>query len=484
MSAALFSTDAERQVLGACLVEGDNGLTLTRCQNARLSPSSFYQQSHGEIYKSLLAMHRRGVELSLLTLAEELRSAGLLDAIGGYTELLSITSGVPTTTNAGYFIDKVRELDRRRQIKQAAAQLLERATNEGEPLDDALADFRRESDAQSAGAASAEMPIDTLLTFDTKTDPDSLLGFRYLGRTGGLVIVAPSGVGKSVLSVGLAWCAALGRHWFGVKVVRPLSVLYVQAEDDIGDVAEAMQGFVRSHALKENDIELLKANLRVVRWNDAAGDKFLARLQAEYVRWPYDLVIINPFFSFYGGDVSSQAEMSAFLRNGLNPVLNAIRAACVIIHHTNKPIADTKKPGGEKTLNEDSYAGSGSAELTNWARAYITLQNVKPAGPEVYKMTFAKRGKRAGLKDEEGKSLTSVFIEYAKDCLCWLPSSYEPEKGAGGKFKTTFNLERARAIYNPTKTWAVNSLAIAEDQRMSTRAIYYHKNEIETGGAG
>ena len=476
----LFSLDAERQVLGACLVEGDNGLTLARCQTARISASSFYQNSHAELFITLTRMNQRGIELSLQTLAEELSAAKILDAVGGLAELIEITKGVPTTANAGYFIERVRDLERRRKIISATAKLKERAQNEGEPLADALVDFQRESEAQAMGETSAEMTLSDLMKFDTKADADSLLGFRYLGRTGGLVIVAPSGIGKSVLSVGLACSAALGRHWFGVRVVRPLSVLYIQAEDDTGDVAEAVQGFVGTHRLKPSEVEQLTANLRIVRWNDAAGERFLARLQAEYSRWPYDLVIINPLFSFCGCDVSKQADMSAFLRNGLNPILNVTKAACVIVHHTNKPLADPRAAGVEKTELESSYIGSGSAELTNWARAYITLQNVQAAGRGVFKMVFAKRGTRAGIKDESGKTVTSILIEHAKDCLCWVPSGWQPQQGSGGKFEAKFNLERARKLYDPSKTWAHNSLTIAEAFEMTTRAVSNHRQALET----
>jgi hypothetical protein len=326
--------------------------------------------------------------------------------------------------------------------------------------------------------AAAEMTLDALLSFDAKNDPDCLLGFRYLGRSGGLVIVAPSGVGKSVLSFDLAACAALGRPFFSVKILFPLRVLYVQAEDDLGDVAEAVQGFVKTHRLGEKELAQLKTRLRIVRWNDAAGGKFLARLEAEFAVWPFDFVIINPLFSFCGCAVSEQEPMSAFLRNGLNPILNKTRAACVIVHHTNKPLADPKNKG-ERSNNDLSYSGSGSAELTNWARAYITLQNVKAAGDGVYKMGFTKRGTRAGILDGNGRPSTSVLIEHAKDGLCWLPSDWKQEARSDGKFKTKFDLARASAVYDPKLSWPDNKRRIAGDLDMSERVIHAYRNQLE-----
>jgi RecA-family ATPase len=66
----------------------------------------------------------------------------------------------------------------------------------------------------------------------------TLLGQRYLCRRGGMFIVAPSGLGKSTLSIQLAvlWCCGLIA--FGIKPRKALRILIVQSEDDEGDCTE------------------------------------------------------------------------------------------------------------------------------------------------------------------------------------------------------------------------------------------------------
>ena len=321
------------------------------------------------------------------------------------------------------------------------------------------------------------MPWDRLLSFDAKADTDCLMGKRFLCRTAGCVIVAPSGVGKSVLALQFGACAALGQPLFGLQIHSPLRVLYVQAEDDLGDVAEAAQGFVAGYGATKEQVALLKERLRIVRWNDVTGGTFLARLNREHTARPFDLVIINPLFSFAGCNVSEQKELSPFLRNGLNPILNATRAAAVIVHHTNKPPAEEKKGGDFE--DELRYLGSGSAELTNWARCYITLKPVRPAGDRVYKMTFAKRGNRAGIVDDNGQPTTKVFVEHSPRGLCWVPSNYRPDQDAGGKFKTKFDLAKAQTAYDPDRTWKENERQIAEALGMSTRAVRDYRQALE-----
>jgi hypothetical protein len=352
-----------------------------------------------------------------------------------------------------------------------------------QPTPDEIAAFRASDELSSEPGnkvedlTAFELPWDKLLAFDPKADPDCLMGKRFLCRTAGCVIVAPSGVGKSVLSLQLGACAALGQPFFGLQIHLPLRVLYVQAEDDLGDVAEAAQGFVAGYRASKAQIALLKERLRIVRWNDVTGGTFLARLHREHADHPFDLVIINPLFSFAGCNVSEQRELSPFLRNGLNPILNATRAAAVIVHHTNKPPKEEKK--GEILDEELRYLGSGSAELTNWARCYVTLEPVRSAGNKTYKMVFAKRGHRAGIVDDNGRPTTKVFIEHSPRGLCWVPSDYQPDQDAGGKFKAKFDLAKAQTVYNPDRPWKENERQIAEALGMSTRAVRGYRQALE-----
>ena len=328
-----------------------------------------------------------------------------------------------------------------------------------------------------ADSAGHEMKWDDLLAFDPKADPDCLMGNRYLGRTSGLVLVGPSGIGKSVAALQLGACATLGKPFLGLVMRYRLRVLYVQAEDDLGDVAEAVQGFVKGYTLTPDELAELKTSLRILRWNDCAGVKFLTRLRAELAKWPCDLVIVNPLFSFCGCPVSDQAEMSAFLRNGLNPILNEAKAACVVIHHTNKPNADPNEAPSDASEIQ-SYVGSGSAELTNWARAYVTLQTLKASGGKIYKMIFAKRGKRAGLVDNEGKPTTHVLVEHSSHGLCWLPSDWTQAKDTAGKFAPKFDLDKARVMYDPAKDWPENERAIATAQGVSRKTVQRARQTI------
>ena len=476
------SAEAEEYLLSCCLLDG--GETVACCLESRLVPAAFYLPANQVVFEKLAELYQKGQPVGIETLIEELRTSHQLEAVGGVPYLMQVSARIPTTARAVYFIDKVRALHGQRHLINLADDLKERAfAFNGDGA--ALGVFRSEFAAQVTGQTADlngvhDMKWDALLAFDAKNDPDCLMGKRFLCRTASCVIVAPSGVGKSVLALQLGACAALGRPFFGLQIHAPLRVLYIQAEDDLGDVGEAVQGFVGGYAVTPEQLAALKERLRIVRWNDAAGERFLMRLRSEHAKRPFDLVIVNPLFSFAGCNVSEQKELSPFLRNGFNPILNETRAAAVVVHHTNKPPADGK---GLADIEEElRYLGSGSAELTNWARCYVTLKGVRSAGDKVFKMQFVKRGHRAGVVDDAGEPTTKVFIEHSPHGLCWLPSDYRPDQDGSGKFKPKFDLAHARTVYDPALSWPDNERAIADAQTMTPRAVRGHRHELEAVG--
>ena len=84
---------------------------VSRCLEARIRPESFYLAAHGIIFERLLDLYNRQKPIEVSVLAEELKTARQLDEIGGYAFLTQVSSRIPTTAQASYFIEKVRELN-------------------------------------------------------------------------------------------------------------------------------------------------------------------------------------------------------------------------------------------------------------------------------------------------------------------------------------------------------------------------------------
>lgn len=251
-----------------------------------------------------------------------------------------------------------------------------------------FAEFEKEVNENNV--ALTELSFDELYNTPVDDKSDNLLGDRFLTREGSWLIVAQSGVGKSVLAMQMAILFSLGRDFYGLKPTKPLKIAIIQAENNKLDLVEPLHSICTNLEIDEADKALIKKNLLVYPNSSACGRNFGLLLDKVAKRQRPDIVIIDPLLSYIGGDISKQETCSAFLRNTVHPVLVKYQMGLIIMHHTGKPRKDEEKSG-----NALSYAGTGSSELTNYVRAASTILQNKD-DPNIYDFTYAKRGKRAG----------------------------------------------------------------------------------------
>ena len=269
----------------------------------------------------------------------------------------------------------------------------------GETPEQEYGQNRTEDQSQSADEPSPQFAKGHSIAWYAKhpiNTYNTLLGDRYLCRGGGAFIVAPSGMGKSTLSVQLAvlWCCGLVA--FGIKPSKALRILIVQSEDDEGDVSEQSQMLKHMDltAEQEKNVEL---NSELIRCNDLVSFKFICALRdrlqkAHDDHQPFDLVLINPYGVYLGADVKDTEACTKFLNEWLNPILSEFNVAAILIHHTAK----TNFQNTDKYKVWDwMYHGAGCAGITNWARAILAI---KPETEDmrVYRFIAAKRGQRIG----------------------------------------------------------------------------------------
>lgn len=282
------------------------------------------------------------------------------------------------------------------------------------------------------------LKVSALLEYPVENDPNSVIGQRYLCRGGSVILVGQSGIGKSSLTAQFALSWACGRDVFGIRPVKPLKILVIQAENDDGDLAEMTAGVLAGMGLDafSDEFDDIDRNIVFIRDTVETGFAFTERVRRLVDRHRPDVVFLDPLLSFVGGDISKQEVCSQFLRNWLNPISEQSGCIWFCIHHTGKPPGDGKARASW-TDNDWAYAGMGSSELTNWARAVMVLRDV---GQGHFKLTMAKRGKRAGAVHLDGQPTTSIWLKHADKGICWIqveePEEPEPEpreRRSGGK---------------------------------------------------
>lgn len=128
------SIEAEESLLACCLI--DSGDTLTLARTSGVTAESFYEPAHRTIFDVICAMSLAGKPVDIAVLAEELKTANLLDAVGGLVRVAQITDRQPTTANRSYFLEQVKTLQGLREVIKASTNAIEKAYQfQGAPAD-------------------------------------------------------------------------------------------------------------------------------------------------------------------------------------------------------------------------------------------------------------------------------------------------------------------------------------------------------------
>jgi AAA domain len=280
-----------------------------------------------------------------------------------------------------------------------------------------------------------------LLEFDREDDEASLIGDRWLCKGRQAVLQGPTGVGKSSLELQWAMRLCAGLPFFGIKAAKAMRVLIIQAENDIGDMAEAFQDTLDALSaadLKSHHVDLISENLTIINNDTATGEQFRDFLRRKITQFKPDIVFVDPLLAYVGGDVLKQDVMSRFLRNWINPVLHETGVLLMWIHHISKPSKNAN--GQENSAEQNKYAGLGSSELQNACREVMTLSELSEGK---FCLEFTKRGRRLGLRDGSGNPIRKLNIEHHKDGIVWIKSSGVQ---ATANKKTTNNLEQIERV--------------------------------------
>ena len=139
------SLEAEEYLLSCCFIDGSE--TMARCNEEKLESDSFFAPANRIIFTKLQSLYERNLPLDLAILAEELKADGKLEEIGGYAYLVQVSSKIPTTAQAVYFIERVRNLHLLRRLIHTASGIAQQSfqvtTDVDEFFDKAEADFFR-----------------------------------------------------------------------------------------------------------------------------------------------------------------------------------------------------------------------------------------------------------------------------------------------------------------------------------------------------
>ncbi|MDD2763681.1 MAG: replicative DNA helicase [Opitutaceae bacterium] len=219
------SVEAEEYLLSCCLLDG--GDTIARCLEAKLSPAAFYRPANQVIFEKLCELYQKNPPVAIETLIEELRTTKQLEAVGGVPYLMQVSARIPTTAQAVYFIEKVRELYLLRELIKVTTSTVEQCFNYQGGLEEFIDRveqdvFRVTQDRISDAAQTMKGPtLEAMTVINKLLDKKGELtgvasGFKDLDElTFGfqkqemIVLAARPSMGKTSLALNIAEAAAL-----------------------------------------------------------------------------------------------------------------------------------------------------------------------------------------------------------------------------------------------------------------------------------
>src|SRR4051812_41744786 len=110
------SLEVEASLLGSLLIDGDSFVKISD----QIDAIDFFDQRHRVIFTAMRSLYDKRSQLDILTLSEQLKSAGRLDEIGGASYLTELTNTVPTAAHLEQYAEIVADKAIRRRLITAS----------------------------------------------------------------------------------------------------------------------------------------------------------------------------------------------------------------------------------------------------------------------------------------------------------------------------------------------------------------------------
>ena len=218
--------EAERSVLGAMLLNPDEavpvGIEILGHEPAGL----FYVDAHQHLYAAVLDLFKDRVPVDSVTLMERMNRLGTLDAAGGVSYIAGLTSAVPTSANAKYYADIVKDAATLRHLISTCSRIAAEAYAPQESAADIVQQAHKaitdiggavEKSKVVTVADGLDATVDRVMAlYETRSNGGLLTGYAKLDemlngieRGSVTVLAARTSVGKTALALNLANNVAL-----------------------------------------------------------------------------------------------------------------------------------------------------------------------------------------------------------------------------------------------------------------------------------
>ena len=133
-SAPPQNLDVEASLLGSLLIDSDAFIKI----GDMVSPEDFFDGQHRTIFAAMRSLHDKRSPIDILTLSEQLKSNGQLEAVGGAAYLTELTNFVPTAAHSEHYAQIVADKAIRRRLIGASQDIASIGFDENKSLQELI----------------------------------------------------------------------------------------------------------------------------------------------------------------------------------------------------------------------------------------------------------------------------------------------------------------------------------------------------------
>lgn len=348
--------DAERNILGAILIEQGFPNPAMKTARETLLPDDFFLEQNRRIFRNMLFLDDAQQPIESVSILENLTQNREIEQAGGAEYIASLMDGMPRLTNVAYYVKIVKEKSRLRQIIHHT-QKVQTDAIEGYTSPDDLANQLETFSKQSThtGNPAVVVSFRDLLTMEMPRLEYAIEPLLTVGGTG--EIWAWRGLGKTFITTEIAMQLALGCPFLfgGVNgtggnwpISRAYRVLYVYGEMHGSEIQKRAQQIARGHGnlmpSQENFGTMCKDFQK--RWRPKINSPRDRRIIEERLfAGGYEVLILDNLSTLWPTSQEGEGERTATLTEWFLD-LNQRGISVIYLHHAGK--GGEQRGGSEK----------------------------------------------------------------------------------------------------------------------------------------
>lgn len=205
-------------------------------------------------------------------------------------------------------------------------------------------------------------------------EPNDYLVENMLWRDDVALILAREKVGKTFWTQQMCYAMTCGEPFMGqFDIVKPLKVLYIQAEGSMSGTKERIATSIKSEGINWNPKNWRHIFVPSIELDTEEGyEHIMERLESEPDFIP-DVVVIDPVYQSMGGDLSDNKAARKYI-SYLRKIMGKLHCAILLVHHEHR---------GKKNQQGDDLEEGDNAIMGSFAfKAFVS---------HVFRLTWNKK---------------------------------------------------------------------------------------------